>query len=76
MGIPVPSGLTPEETDACDRFSLLVWGTLLFDRQPSHNGRHGYECEFCSPVLEQQRLDAERRLVPVRQPWQPMGLAA
>jgi hypothetical protein len=66
MGIPVPAGLTPEEVDDCDRFSLLVFGTLLFDREPSHNGRHGYGCEFCHSVL----AELEQAARPVRQPWE------
>jgi hypothetical protein len=70
MGIPVPSRMTPEEIDAADRFSLLVWGKVLFDREPSHNGRHGYTCEFCVSALEEQRVAAEERLQPVRQPWE------
>ena len=66
MGIPVPSQLTPDQVDACDRFSLIVFGSLLFDRAPSHNGRHGYGCEFCLPVL----VELERAARPVRQPWE------
>lgn len=72
MGIPVPAGLTPDEIDACDRFSLKVWGKPLFDREPSHNGRHGHGCEFCAPVL----AELEKPAQPVRQPWEPLRMAA
>lgn len=65
MGIPVPAQLTPEQVDACDRFSVLVWGKLLFDREPSHNGRHGLLCEHCWPILA-----ANERQPPAPQPWE------
>lgn len=64
MGIPIPSHLTPTEADACDAFSQAVWGQPLFDRQPSHNGRHGWSCDFCSVVLRRERKQ------PARQPWE------
>jgi hypothetical protein len=68
MGIPVPSRLTPDEIDACERFSLAVWGVLLFDREPSHNGRHGHTCPACSLVLADCEAEADR-LHGIRQPW-------
>lgn len=69
MGIPVPSRLTDEQIDACERFSLAVWGVLMFDREPSHNGRHGYACALCAPVLAER--DAERdRVRHIAQPWE------
>lgn len=69
MGIPVPSRLTPAEVDACDRFSVLVWGKLLFDREPSHNGRHGYACEHCWEYLKAFEDALEARKSPP-QPWE------
>lgn len=67
MGIPVPQGLTDEEIDACDRFSQAIWGKPLFDRQPSHNGRHGLLCEPCRLESVKQR---EKRTRPApAQPW-------
>ena len=70
MGIPVPSKLTPAETDACDRFSQAIWGKPLFDREPSHNGRHGLGCEYCLPVLV-----AQERVEPAPQPWELRAVA-
>ena len=55
MGIPVPHGLTEEEIAAVDSFSMKVWGKPLFDRKPSHSGRHGWSCEFCAVELEKLR---------------------
>jgi hypothetical protein len=64
----VPSRLTPEQIDACERFSLAVWGVPMFDRETSHNGRHGFTCELCAPVLAE--LEAEReRVRAIPQPW-------
>lgn len=65
MGIPVPAHLTPSQVDACERFSVIVWGRLLFDREPSHNGRHGYSCEYCLPLLARNE---PRTAAP--QPWE------
>lgn len=55
MGIPIPQGLTPEQIAACDSFSQAVWGKPLFDREPSHSGRHGWDCEFCWEALKKSR---------------------
>lgn len=72
LGIPVPSRLTREQIEACERFSLAVWGVTLFDHEPSHNGRHGYACPDCVGALEEQRrLAAEaRRKRQIQQPWE------
>jgi hypothetical protein len=68
MGIPVPSRLTGEQVEACERFSLHVWGVPMFDHAPSHNGRHGYGCGHCLPVLAARDAECERvRRIP--QPW-------
>lgn len=69
MGIPVPQRLTPEQADACERFSLAVWGVLLFDREPSHNGRHGYACPDCLPILAERDTELER-VRSIAQPWE------
>jgi hypothetical protein len=66
MGIPIPTNLTAEQVEACERFSVLVWGKLLFDREPSHNGRHGYGCEYCHPILAEH--EARQNVAP--QPWE------
>ena len=74
MGIPVPSRLTADEIDACERFSLAVWGVVMFDREPSHNGRHGYGCEFCLDHLRERDAELERvRAIP--QPWDARAAA-
>lgn len=64
MGIPQPARLTATEADACDNFSQAIWGKPLFDRQPSHNGRHGWSCDFCSVELSRERK------IPAPQPWE------
>jgi hypothetical protein len=66
LGIPVPAGLTADEIAAIERFSVCVWGRTLFDHEPSHNGRHGWNCPACVPVLEDRRLRLERK---ISQPW-------
>jgi hypothetical protein len=68
LGIPVPSRMMPEEIQAAERFSLLVWGVPMFDHAPSHNGRHGYGCEPCHRVLAARDAETER-VRNVRQPW-------
>lgn len=65
MGIPVPARLNREQINACERFSLAVWGVPMFDREPSHNGRHGHGCTFCAPIL----AAAEHAPARIRQPW-------
>jgi hypothetical protein len=69
VGIPIPSGLTAEQIDSCERFSLAVFGSLMFDRSPSHNGRHGYACELCLPVLAERDAELER-VRSIAQPWE------
>lgn len=69
MGVPVPSRLTREQIHSCERFSLLVFGAPMFDASPSHNGRHGYGCEFCLPVLVERDAESER-VNAIRQPWE------
>ena len=72
MGIPRPVGLTDEQAEACDRFSLLVWGEPMFTG-PSHDGRHGYECDPCLRVICERRQAKKQP----PQPWEPhMRLAA
>jgi hypothetical protein len=69
VGVPVPSRLTREQIIACERFSLAVFGAPMFDREPSHNGRHGYGCEHCLPLLRERDAELER-VHEIRQPWE------
>lgn len=69
MGIPVPQRLTADEIEACERFSLVVWGKGLFDYEPSHDGRHGYGCNGCLEHLSARDAESARvRRIP--QPWE------
>lgn len=69
MGIPAPSALTSDQIDSCERFSLAVFGVGMFDYTASHNGRHGYGCEFCLPLLAERDRELER-VHSIAQPWQ------
>lgn len=68
MGIPIPRRMTREQIDAAERFSLAVFGAPMFDASPSHNGRHGYGCEHCLPLLRERDVELER-VNAIRQPW-------
>lgn len=69
MGIPVPSRLTEDEIQACERFSLAVWGVGMFDYTPTHDGKHGYGCNACLSTLRERDREQERvRSIP--QPWE------
>lgn len=68
MGIPLCSRLTREQIDSCESFALAVFGAPMFDFQPSHNGRHGYGCEHCLPLLRERDVELER-VHSIAQPW-------
>lgn len=76
MGIPVPSGLAEEEIEACDRFSRAIWGKPLFDREPSHSGRHGWSCEMCWDELKKREAERARREQAKHQPWHGSNVVA
>lgn len=67
--IPRVSGLTAEQALACERFAIKVFGARMFFDEPSHNGRHGYACEQCLPVLAARDLEQER-VHAITQPWE------
>lgn len=62
-------GLTAEQFNAAQRFHLKVFGTPMFFAEPVCNGKHGWGCLGCYPVLLERETEAERvRSIP--QPWQ------
>lgn len=67
--VPMVSGLTNAQIDACDVFALKVFGTLMFMRDESHNGRHGYACPDCLHTLRARDSELERAQS-IRQPWE------